>query len=710
MEVVNAVLQAVVKVKAALEAVEANKKLCARLAAQWARLEECLQKSRHLAGQTHRSALAATEALAEETAEFVAKFNGMGGYIKRTLLQLGGLSEDKTTILDLGQRLDGLMQEMQLAVVVDTNAFLSELEEAFQGDLEHVKALLEGQEQLADGQMKILSKLDAAPAAAAAAAADAVAERMLNLTVDGSYYCKVDENGKKVESDDEEEAELGSGTFGTTYRMRHSLDQRFCAVKVVNMRKAAEHGLDVDDVQREAQMLGKINHPNIVHYFGCQFVGSKKDPRKHFWIIMELVHGDTLYTHIRKAPGASKILKWARQIANGLAYLHLVLRMLHRDIKSHNIMVSPNGSLHLIDLGLAVVVRSSGAHSKVGTAAYASKEKSIPNLSYGPPDDMWGAGCVLAELATRQPLRGALWMNEVQEDRERVIRDSKALSPTLGELVRGLLDVRPGFRLTAKQCFDLSLEDKKEEEEAGDRKSKEQEEKAEEERAKTGAFDHLFNLTCIADQLGKGGVHDVLTEVYRCAQSAPGPAAKELLQLQHCLGRHLPDIKDPPMNLRQTLLQLASQEPAASRVRRAAEAALHKAQEGSRSLIEWTNKWPLPCVMDIREHTGDVYAVAVSPDGKLIASGSEDNTVVVVEAATGRVRCRLRGHRCDACCVHRARVSGRLRRCCAGSVRTWSLATDQCPVASLRPLLYRFTAAVVKATVAVKRPVTGERV
>ena len=47
------------------------------------------------------------------------------------MLQLGGLSEDKATILDLGQRLGGLLQEMHLAVVVDTSALLSELDESF---------------------------------------------------------------------------------------------------------------------------------------------------------------------------------------------------------------------------------------------------------------------------------------------------------------------------------------------------------------------------------------------------------------------------------------------------------------------------------------------------------------------------------------------------------------------------------------------------
>jgi len=167
-------------------------------------------------------------------------------------------------------------------------------------------------------------------------------------------------------------------------------------------------------------------------------------------------------------------------------------------------------------------------------------------------------------------------------------------------------------------------------------------------------LDRFFDLASLADQLGKpGGVHDVLAEACLCAQSLPAHAGEGLLQLCHFLGRHLRVFKAPPVDLRQTVLQLACQEPPASRVRRAAEATLRAARQGGRNLIEWTNKHrgPLPCVMDMCEHSEPVYAVAVSPDGKLIASGSADKTVVVVEAATGRVRWRLRGHRCHVCSI-----------------------------------------------------------
>ena len=70
-------------------------------------------------------------------------------------------------------------------------------------------------------------------------------------------------------------------------------------------------------------MLGRISHPSIVRYFGCQVVGTTNNPRKHLWIVMELVHGDTLHARVFTTPEASDILKWAGQLAAGLAYLQL---------------------------------------------------------------------------------------------------------------------------------------------------------------------------------------------------------------------------------------------------------------------------------------------------------------------------------------------------------------------------------------------------
>jgi len=171
-----------------------------------------------------------------------------------------------------------------------------------------------------------------------------------------------------------------------------------------------------------------------------------------------------------------------------------------------------------------------------------------------------------------------------------------------------------------------------------------------EEQLATPAFDSMFDITALTRKLAQPqGAHDVLAEACALAQQLTGASVEQvqqlqyLQQLQHCLGRHLPILKTPPADMRKTLVQLASQEPAGSRLLQQAQAALHSLQH---EVIEWVNKprAPLPCVMEIREHSGAVFAVAVSPDGKWMASGSEDTTVKVVEIATGRVKCTLTGH------------------------------------------------------------------
>ena len=70
-------------------------------------------------------------------------------------------------------------------------------------------------------------------------------------------------------------------------------------------------------------MLGRISHPSIVRYFGCQVVGTTNNPRKHLWIVMGLVHGDTLHARILTAPEASDNLKCAGQLAADIAYMQL---------------------------------------------------------------------------------------------------------------------------------------------------------------------------------------------------------------------------------------------------------------------------------------------------------------------------------------------------------------------------------------------------
>ena len=501
-------------------------------------------------------------------------------------------------------------------------------------------------------------------------------------------------------------SKLGGGAFGMTYRKRvkgakpgHAAT-RF-AVKVFSVEKFEDLDIREGDVRREAATLGMLRHKHVIRYFGLVETDDEMA------LVMELAQGGSLAGLIQaRAPSAGvdteALYKIMSQMAAALDYIH-GQGIVHRDVKADNILLAhaEGGGpvcVKLADFGVSAVLATgarSALLSSAGTKPYFAPERGY-DLAFGGKADVWALGCVLIELVTLQRLTRGLWHEgpEASGRRGQLLERVSGRDVALGKIAQQLLRMDKTDRLSAL-ALKAALGDASPSappQPPPSPKSPSMPARPEPVPAvlppAAGAFDHLFDLTSLTTKLGKpDGVHDTLSVVCDSAVGAPAQVADELLDLRHFLGRHLPVLKVPPVDLGHTLLQLMSQEPAASRVRRAAEAALHKAHEGSRRLIEWTNKWQLPCVMDIREHSGAVLAVTVSPDGKLIALGSEDNTMVVVEAATGRVRCRLRGHRCDACCVRVAYTwrdfSARLRRCCSGSARTWSLATDQCLPAAL---------------------------
>jgi len=466
-------------------------------------------------------------------------------------------------------------------------------------------------------------------------------------------------------------AKLGGGGFAATYRKRvkgskPGSETRF-AVKVFPLEKIEDLEIREEDVRREATTLGMLRHKHVIRYFGL--VETDEDMA----LVMELAQGGSLADLIRaRAPSAgvdTEVLCMVMsQMADALDYIH-GHGIVHRDVKPDNMLLAhAEGSgpvcVKLADFGVSAVLATGARSAKLssaGTSPYFAPERGN-DLAFGAMADMWALGCVLIELVTLTRLTRGLWHEgpEASGRRGQLLERVAARDEALGEIAHKLLSIDKMDRLSALALKAVlgavSLPAAARQwSPAGALAPARPEPVSELLPSNPGAFDHLFDLARIAAELGKpDGAHHVLSEVHEAAQSAPAQVAEQLLALHHFLGRHLAVVKAPPVDLRQTVLQLASQEPAASRVARTAEATLRAAHQGGRNLIEWTNKHPavpLPCVMDIREHSDAVYAVAVSPDGKLVASGSADKTVVVVEAATGRVRWRLRGHRCHVCSI-----------------------------------------------------------
>jgi eukaryotic-like serine/threonine-protein kinase len=204
---------------------------------------------------------------------------------------------------------------------------------------------------------------------------------------------------------------LGAGGMGEVYRARDTRLKRDVAIKILPASVAADRER-VARFEREAELLAALNHPHIAHIHGVEESGGS------LALVMELVEGETLADRIAHgAIAVDEALPMARQIADALEAAH-ERGIVHRDLKPANIKVRPDGTVKVLDFGLAKAMDMAGAagedltHSPtitspamtqagmiLGTAAYMSPEQARGK----PVDrraDIWAFGCVVFEMLT----------------------------------------------------------------------------------------------------------------------------------------------------------------------------------------------------------------------------------------------------------------------------------------------------------------------
>jgi len=202
-------------------------------------------------------------------------------------------------------------------------------------------------------------------------------------------------------------AKIGEGGMGVVYRATDSKLGREVALKILP-EAFAQDPQRMARFSREAQVLASLNHPNIAHIYGLEESGGVRA------LAMELVEGLTLAERI--AAGAvplEEVLPMARQIAEALEYAH-ERGIIHRDLKPANVKVRPDGTVKVLDFGLAKALESESSaldasHSPtmsavatragvlMGTAAYMSPEQAR-GKTVDRRADIWAFGCVLYEM------------------------------------------------------------------------------------------------------------------------------------------------------------------------------------------------------------------------------------------------------------------------------------------------------------------------
>ncbi|MBI5006421.1 MAG: protein kinase [Nitrosomonadales bacterium] len=203
------------------------------------------------------------------------------------------------------------------------------------------------------------------------------------------------------------QGELGTGGMGVVYKGWDPAISREVAIKGVN-KKALQDGereTVLSRFRREAQAVGRLVHPRIVQIY--DFIEDENAA----YIIMELVHGKTLAHHLESKDnfGLREISQIITQTLDGIGYAH-AQGVVHRDMKSANIMINNDGRVKINDFGIARVDSTTLTRvgDLVGTPSFMSPEQ-FRGEQIGATTDLYSIGVIAYELLTgRRPFVGSL--------------------------------------------------------------------------------------------------------------------------------------------------------------------------------------------------------------------------------------------------------------------------------------------------------------
>src|SRR5215203_5761521 len=261
-------------------------------------------------------------------------------------------------------------------------------------------------------------------------------------------------------------APLGAGGMGEVYRARDTKLDRNVAIKVL----PESFGLDPERVARftrEAKTLAALNHPNIASIYGLEESNGVSG------LVLELVEGPTLADRIAhgRIP-LEEAMPIARQIADALEKAH-EQGIIHRDLKPANIKLRPDGTVKVLDFGLAKALAATdpiptsialansptltspvgltGVGVLLGTAAYMSPEQTR-GRAVDKRADIWAFGCLLFEMLTDK----RAFVGETVSDTIAVILTADVAWPALPaetpanvrSLIEGCLEKDPARRIS----------------------------------------------------------------------------------------------------------------------------------------------------------------------------------------------------------------------------------------------------------------------
>jgi len=250
---------------------------------------------------------------------------------------------------------------------------------------------------------------------------------------------------------------LGRGGMGHVFRVRHTISHREEAMKIVlpDFEARPDAG---ERFLREIRVQASLSHPNIAALHTAFRVGPQ------LLMVMELVEGVSLEGLLRQGPiGLDRAINYTQQVLAALAYAH-ERGVIHRDIKPANILVTPDGTVKLMDFGIARAAGQrelTGSGVALGSLYYMSPEQ-VSGLAVDARSDLYATGITLYEMATGQrPIQGGSEYSIMQAHLVKAPAPPSAISPEIPAAISSAilksLAKQPADRFQTAQEFRVAL-------------------------------------------------------------------------------------------------------------------------------------------------------------------------------------------------------------------------------------------------------------